>query len=1437
MELNAAGAMLDDTPTVAPKPASKDVPGKAAVGAKQLSKYKEALGATARSFMENGGQWDKNALFLAQSSNLNLWVTASGLRSEYYMLSNVKGSSFKKGQVVDMSFVGGKATGYRGVNKLPTVTQFLHGRDNTKTAFSYDSVMLDSVYQNVDLKLYNDAKRPRYDIVLRPGAEASTVKMQFKGADYVKIGKKGDLELGTALGALEHRGLFAYQVKNGKKVQVPAQFVQLTKDTIGFKLGSYDKSAAVIVDPIVYGTYYGGDTGIDEVRAVTADADAGIYFTGSTQAPDFPVLFGPFSFNITGTGDAFIAKLRGDAYVHEYSAYIGGSGQETGKYIALDPAGSTIWIAGMTSSANFPGISGSSLQGARSGALDMFLISFVKSPVTVLAPSYSTYFGSAGTEELGGFAISPVTGNLVLYGQMGAGLPSSSNAYPGAANANAFVTSLTPNGQSVVFSQYHGGTANQHAGVAASFFGAAGPQGLVANMNQGLTGIASNLTSRLTSNALAVDANDNILITGTVIFNSNQDTSVGGAVAYPTTPGVFANGRIIRFTDVFVAKFNSLGTVVYSAVLGGANTDFGSAIAVDESGNAYLTGISGSHDFPRTTGTYGQTFTNAANVFVTKLNVDASQIVYSTNLRTTNSVTPTGIAVNQRGFAFITGIVDAGYQFPNPLPDPIEPSSNVGIGAIQTNGTLGAPIRGTYGFPATPELPTTDGFLNIIDSEAENLLYGTYVGGLLDDICFAPFVDRVGDVWVMGYTNSQRDYYPPVIMATPPKRHQPPNGTAGLDAGFITSLAFKSAVQPGGVIDFPPNTIFATPDYFTGGPPLINVAKFQDGYLFRFRLDIPLVTNLVLAPSTIAGGLGQSSTGTVTISGPAPAEGVDVVVSLDNTAAASFDASSSVSQITVTIAPGNTTGTFTVFSSPVIDPSQVNVKAEYLGSFKISLLTVNPWLSQLTLTPTTVISGNTSTGRVTLFAVATEDVVVSLTTDNPTLISFPAGNTVTVPTGQQSVNFPIQTTTVDTQQQGNISASFLGKTRTQVLIVKPASLSSLVFNPNRVAGGGASTGTVTLDGNAPSTGAIVTLSKTTNPANITTLPASVTVLPGERTATFQAVTNFVASNTFSVVRATYNLVNKDATLLIDNISLTSFTLNPSSIQGGGSVSATVVLNQPAPPGGAFVTITGGDANVVPPDEDPSTVGNQVLVAANNTSRTFNIGTKVVIVTDPTTVSASRGGAPIVKPLTITPVDFTITITPSSVLGGIGTATMKITLTGAAPVGGVPISISKTSLGSNPPDATGNVIINGGNPVVITVGNTTQNFTITTTAVTATDTVRVTGQIATNIHSADLTVRAPKVTGITFSPSTVRGLLTTTVTVTLDGPAPPAGATISLSAAPNSQIVNLPATINIPGGDASASVLVTTNKVSRSLASQVTATYGGGTSTATLTVTR
>jgi hypothetical protein len=306
---------------------------------------------------------------------------------------------------------------------------------------------------------------------------------------------------------------------DGAKKKVPARFV-VSGNTVRFALGSYDHSKKLIIDPQIYGSYYGGDSGFDEVRALAADADGGVFMTGSTFAADFPLVLGPY-ITLNGSSDAFVSKFQGDAYVHNLASYFGGSGDDTGKFIGLDPSGSHVWIAGTTSSTDLPLVNGSSFQSTLSGSTDTFLTEWTQDPAQVLIPTYATYFGSAtpaNGEELKGFAVGALTGDLFIAGVTGGtGIPGPGNAFPGAGQ-HAFVVRMGNTGQTVLWHHYIEGTAAQGLGLSPLL----GIPALLGGTNPGNTNIESNLTAKMAANCLAVDKDENSLIAGTVAINGNE---------------------------------------------------------------------------------------------------------------------------------------------------------------------------------------------------------------------------------------------------------------------------------------------------------------------------------------------------------------------------------------------------------------------------------------------------------------------------------------------------------------------------------------------------------------------------------------------------------------------------------------------------------------------------------------------------------------------------------------------------------------------------------------------------------------------------------------------------------------------------------------------------------------------------------------------------
>ena len=200
------------------------------------------------------------------------------------------------------------------------------------------------------------AAKPRYDLIVAPGADPKSIKLGFRGADGLSV-DKGALKIGTQLGGFTNGKPFAYQTIAGKQKAVPVRWVVKNGKTATFALGAYDHSSALVIDPVVYGTYFGGDDGGDEVRAITSNTVAGgnngsVLLTGSTRAVGFPTSTGFNNYNNPTGDDAFVSRLQGDAYNRDYAVFVGGRGVDTGQYIKLDAEGN-VWIAGTTTSPQF----------------------------------------------------------------------------------------------------------------------------------------------------------------------------------------------------------------------------------------------------------------------------------------------------------------------------------------------------------------------------------------------------------------------------------------------------------------------------------------------------------------------------------------------------------------------------------------------------------------------------------------------------------------------------------------------------------------------------------------------------------------------------------------------------------------------------------------------------------------------------------------------------------------------------------------------------------------------------------------------------------------------------------------------------------------------------------------------------------------------------
>ena len=253
------------------------------------------------------------------------------------------------------------------------------------------------------------------------------------------------------------------------------------------------------------------------------------------------------------------------------------------------------------------------------------------------------------------------------------------------------------------------------------------------------------------------------------------------------------------------------------------------------------------------------------------------------------------------------------------------------------------------------------------------------------------------------------------------------------------------------------------------------------------------------SPNPVIGG--NASTGTVTLSLPAPAGGIVVTLTSGNTGVATLPA-------TVTVAQGQTTAAFAVATTVVAASTNVTLSAAYNGVTQTAALTVNPVPvpSSLTLFPGTVIGGSSATGTVNLAGPAGPDgLLVNLSSNNTAVATPPAS--VVIAAGQTSASFTVSTNTVTIQTVVTISAVAAGVTKTASLIVTLPSLTNFRISPAATSQGQTVTGTLQLDGPAPTGG--IAVGVTCSNAQAVSFAATVTVPAGQNSATFPILTSTV----------------------------------------------------------------------------------------------------------------------------------------------------------------------------------------------------------------------------------------------------------------------------------------------------------------------------------------
>lgn len=494
-----------------------------------------------------------------------------------------------------------------GLDPLSSRSNYLIGSDSSKWIIDvphYARVRHRGIYSGVDQVFYGKEGALEYDLIVGPGADPTQIRFAFEGVQSSTINNKGDLVLQTALGAITHRKPLVYQEYPNGPRGVPSRYVSQNGE-FRIEVGAYDQTRPLIIDPvIVYSTYLGGS--LDQMgAAIAVGSDGTAYVTGRVDSLDFPVKGAAQGAN-AAFSDAFVSKLASDGKTLVYSTYLGGDDWDAAYGIAVDSTGSA-YVVGETSSTNFPRLS--AIQTTLRGAVDGFV---TKLNAAGNGLSYSTYLGGNGDDRANAIALDS-SKNAYITGRASSGFHVKS-AYKSTPPSLAapFVTKLSSAG-ALTYSTYFGGSVEESAlGIAVDSTGSAYITGESLSPNfPTKTPISGYVCPGAYVTKFAAAGN---ALTYSTCISGNAGSAVGTAIALDSSKNAYVTGyafsipaisayqsinRSVDDSNAFVTKVNAAGSALtYSTYLGGTAGDRAYAIQVDASGNAYIAGQARSDDFP-----------------------------------------------------------------------------------------------------------------------------------------------------------------------------------------------------------------------------------------------------------------------------------------------------------------------------------------------------------------------------------------------------------------------------------------------------------------------------------------------------------------------------------------------------------------------------------------------------------------------------------------------------------------------------------------------------------------------------------------------------------------------------------------------------------------------------------------------------------------------
>ena len=697
-------------------------------------------------FEPNEGQTDERVKFLSRGPGYDLFLTATGavisLRKPNAQTDNPNAAPKDSASASDwqisvlrLNLIGANAQAQvEAQEELPGKINYLIGNDPAKwhsNISTYGKVLYKQIYPGVDMVYYGNQRQLEYDFVVAPHADPRAVKFNVEGAQKLRVDGKGDLVMTVNGSEVRLRKPVIYQTSDGGQRNEIAGSYALKGNEVSFRIKKYNSGKTLVIDPILsYSTYFGPAA---SALAISVDASGNAYLTGTAVSGNFPSTPGSYQPVSNQSGpDAFVTKLNPSGTALVYSTFLGGTGNDAGKAIAIDSSGNA-FITGETRSSNFP-----TVNSIRSSTAN-----FMTTPDN--GANWTGRFIGPPNGVVNVLVIDPLTPTTIYAGM---GLNSGSGVYKstdGGINWVGLNTGLT------VFN------------CPALVIDPVTPSTLYASLNTNI--------SPGTGLYKSIDAG----ASWTLLSNGLSGVNVSALAIDPSSPSTVYAGSgflgLFKTTNGGASWTNSSTGITFGGI---------SAIVVDPANSATVYASAGGGGVFKTSnggGNWSQFNNGLTNTSIRTLNIDSASNIYAgsaggglfkstnggSNWSPLNNGLPTftlvtALAINSNASTIFLGAgdariyksIDSGASWSINY----ETLTSTRFNALAMSPTNNSVIYAGISIRNSDSLSDSEAFVAKLNPSGSSLVYSTYLGGNKDDFGRGIAVDSTGKAYVTGETSS-----------------------------------------------------------------------------------------------------------------------------------------------------------------------------------------------------------------------------------------------------------------------------------------------------------------------------------------------------------------------------------------------------------------------------------------------------------------------------------------------------------------------------------------------------------------------------------------------------------------------------------------------------------------------------------------------------------